>query len=158
MQDTVGDARTTSWVTFSYKLQLMDGPVLADQQKLTFNSSVRTQDIVEKTCRDRRINDKSESGKSVLPAWLDIYIYIYIYIYIFMYIYKIIYIYIYIYTHKFSSHLSLVLIIIVSYAFEKNVSSEECVLVACLLGITLFGSFNSKLSHFNKSSKPFSLA
>ena len=31
----------------------MDVPVLADQQELTYNSSVRTQNVVWKTCRER---------------------------------------------------------------------------------------------------------
>ena len=52
----------------------LDVSVLADQQELTSNSSVRTQDIVCKTCQVRWMigtNGEREIGKSVLLAQLD---------------------------------------------------------------------------------------
>ena len=51
MQIPAGEARSNSLVTFSYGLLYMAVPVLADRQELTYNSSVRTQDIVRMTCR-----------------------------------------------------------------------------------------------------------
>ena len=46
MWDTAGEARTNSQITFSYGSINMDVPVLADQQELTYSSSVLTQDVV----------------------------------------------------------------------------------------------------------------
>ena len=74
----------------------MHEPEFADQQEHAYNSSVRTQDVVLRTMRERwmigtngeRQRDKErdrdrELGKHVLAVRLyddDIYIYIYIYI------------------------------------------------------------------------------
>ena len=47
-------------------------PVLADLQELTYNSSVRTQGVVQKTCWKRwmiGVNGKRESGKFVFTTW-----------------------------------------------------------------------------------------
>ena len=61
--------------------------VLADKQELTYINSVWTMDIVWKTCWEqwiKRTDEETQSGKSILTAWLDddddIYKYIYIYI------------------------------------------------------------------------------
>ena len=52
MQNTAGEARTNSLVTFSYGPFRMNVPVLVDQPEFTHNSyNVRTQDVVRKTCR-----------------------------------------------------------------------------------------------------------
>ena len=40
MQDTVGEARMNSKVTFSYEPMHTDVPVLADQQELKYHSFV----------------------------------------------------------------------------------------------------------------------
>ena len=78
MQDTAGEARTNSLVTFFYGPLHMDMQVLADQQVLSYNGFVWTQDTDSKTYRERLTigtNDKRESGKSVLAARIeDIYI------------------------------------------------------------------------------------
>ena len=52
-RDTAGEARTNSFVTFLFRPLYMDVPVLADQQELINISSVRTQDVVWKICRER---------------------------------------------------------------------------------------------------------
>ena len=47
--------------------------MLADQQELTYNSSVRTQDVVWKNCQEQWMigtDGERESGKSVPAAWL----------------------------------------------------------------------------------------
>ena len=49
-------------------------PVLADQQELTYNSFVLTQDVVWKTYRKRWLigkNGERESVKCMLAAWHD---------------------------------------------------------------------------------------
>ena len=46
MQDTAGEERMNSQVTLSNGPQHMDKPVLVDQQKFTYNSSVQTQGAV----------------------------------------------------------------------------------------------------------------
>ena len=43
MQGTAGEVKTNSLAMFSYGLQHMDTPILADLLKLTFISFVRTQ-------------------------------------------------------------------------------------------------------------------
>ena len=101
MQGTAGEAR--------YRRASIDRP------KKTCNSSVRTWDVVWKTCRDemddRNERNERESGKSVLVAWLDdeknwIYLSIYLSIYQHMHTHTHththIYIYIYIYIHYFT--------------------------------------------------------
>ena len=87
-QDTAGKARMNSWETFSYRLFYMDMTVLADQQELTYNSSVLTQGVVWKTCWKQwmigsSVERERESGKSVQAVQPDddddddVYIYIY---------------------------------------------------------------------------------
>ena len=52
----------------------MDIPVLADQQGLRYISSVRTQDAVQKTCKERwmiSMDGERESENSVLSVSLD---------------------------------------------------------------------------------------
>ena len=80
MQDTAGEVRTNSSVTF------FCGPLLTDEQmlhvwlELIYNRSVRTQDVVPRTYRMQwtiETNDVGESEKSVLTVRHDIYIYIY---------------------------------------------------------------------------------
>ena len=53
MEDTLGEVRTNSLVTFSYKRLHTDMEVLTGQQELIDNSSVRTKDVVSKICRKR---------------------------------------------------------------------------------------------------------
>ena len=53
--DTSGEARTNSLVTFFNEPRHMDVQVLVDQQEHFYISSVRTQDAIWKTCRERRI-------------------------------------------------------------------------------------------------------
>ena len=74
MRDTFGEARTNSKVTFFNGHLHMDVPVLADQQELANNISLRTQDVVLKTCQKQCVigmNSKRESGKSVLAVRFD---------------------------------------------------------------------------------------
>ena len=57
-----------------YGLLHKDTPVLANQQKLTFISSVQTLDAVEKTCQARwqtEMDSEKESKESVLLACHD---------------------------------------------------------------------------------------
>ena len=87
-------------MTFSYGLLLMDTPVLVDQPRLRYVTSVRTLDTVYKTYQEQwmigEIDRQIDSRISVLSELDDnddddhththththIYIYIYIYIYI----------------------------------------------------------------------------
>ena len=50
MQDTAGESRMNSFVTFSYGPLHMDMLVLIEQQEPTYNSFVQMQDIVWKIC------------------------------------------------------------------------------------------------------------
>ena len=52
MRDLAGEVWKNSSVTFSYGPLHMDVPELADKKELTYNTSVRTQDIVWKICRE----------------------------------------------------------------------------------------------------------
>ena len=73
MRDTVAEARTKSSVTFSYGPRHMDEPVL-DNQEHTYTSSVWTQDVVWRICRERWMIGmicERDSGKSLLAARLD---------------------------------------------------------------------------------------
>ena len=63
MQGIAREARMNSQVTFFSGPLHMDVPVLTDQQELFCISSVRTLDVVWKTCRDR--------WKSVLSIRFD---------------------------------------------------------------------------------------
>ena len=75
MCDTAGEVNTNSKVTFSYGPLHTDEQVLDDQIELIYNNSVRTQDVVEKTCWEKwmiETNDERELGKSVLPAWISL--------------------------------------------------------------------------------------
>ena len=83
MRCTARKARTESWETFSFESLHIDVPVFTDQQELTYNSSVWTQDVVLKTFREWWVMAKNGNrtwGKSVPAAWLndddDEYIYI----------------------------------------------------------------------------------
>ena len=52
----------------------MDTPALADQQKLTFISSVWTLDAIERNCLERRLigmDGEKELRESMLSACLD---------------------------------------------------------------------------------------
>ena len=56
------------------KTTTIDMPMLADQQEFIYISSVRTQDIVWRTCLEwwmRGTDGERESGKSMLSARLD---------------------------------------------------------------------------------------
>ena len=75
-----GEARMNSQARFSNGTLHMDVALLADQQELTYNCSMRTQDVVWKTCRMQWMIGRDvarESGKFVLAAQLD-HIYKYI--------------------------------------------------------------------------------
>ena len=80
----------------------MDVPVVADEQECIYISSVRTQDVVWKTCQEQwmiETDGDRESGKAMLSVQHDdglLYEYIYIYIYIYTYI---LYVYTYMFTH-----------------------------------------------------------
>ena len=70
MRDTAGEAGTNSLVMFFHGPLHMVVPVLTNQQKLNYNTFVRTQDVV-KTCRKRwmiGLKGKNELKKSVLAA------------------------------------------------------------------------------------------
>ena len=72
MQDTGGKLKTNSEAMLSYGLHT-DVQVLTDKLDI-YNSSVRTQNVVKKTCRKRWIietNGERESRKSVLIAEHD---------------------------------------------------------------------------------------
>ena len=59
---------------FSYGLSYMDVPVWADQEVLTYISSVPTLDAVLKTCQEQQrigTDGEKESGNTMLSAWLD---------------------------------------------------------------------------------------
>ena len=49
MQDTAEGIKTNSGLTFTFGSLPMDMSVFGDQQKLSYNSSVRTLDVVWKT-------------------------------------------------------------------------------------------------------------
>ena len=53
MQGGDREARTKSSVIFPSGALHMDESVLADQEELTYNSSVQTQDVDKKTCWER---------------------------------------------------------------------------------------------------------
>ena len=72
---TAGEARTNLYVMFFYEPLHMDEPVLADQQKPIYISSVKTQHIVWKTFHEWWMigtDGESESGRSVLSVRLEV--------------------------------------------------------------------------------------
>ena len=81
MRDTTWEARTNLYETFSHGPLHKDVAVLADQQELTYNSSLRAQKNLPGVrddrfeCRERE--RERESGKFLLSAWLDDDIYSY---------------------------------------------------------------------------------
>ena len=75
MRGISGEVRTNSKATFSDRFHHPDVQVLADQQELIYDSSVQTQNEVEKTWMDvrdewwgRERERERESGKPVLAA------------------------------------------------------------------------------------------
>ena len=59
---------------FFYGLLHMDLPVLAEQQELIYICSMRTQNVVWMTCRERWVigtDGEMKSKKFLLLAWLD---------------------------------------------------------------------------------------
>ena len=87
MQDSTGEAGTSSSVMYSYRPPHIAEQKQEDQHEHTYSSSMRIGDIALKTCQRRwTIGRSGERGSriSVLAARHDdddIYIYIYIYIY-----------------------------------------------------------------------------
>ena len=74
MQDTAGEARTSSYVMYSYGPPHMAKQKQDDQPELTYSSYVRTQDVTQKTCRRRWMIGRSVErwlGISVLTARHD---------------------------------------------------------------------------------------
>ena len=74
MQDTAGEAGTSSYVMYSYGPPHMAGQKQDDQHKHTFSSYVRIRDVALKTCQRRWTIGKSGergSGISVLLAQHD---------------------------------------------------------------------------------------
>ena len=53
MRDTAGEVKTNTLATLSNGRLDTEEQVLDDLQELLYNSSVRTQDLVYKTCRKR---------------------------------------------------------------------------------------------------------
>ena len=53
MQDTAGEARTSSLVMYSYGPPHIAKQKQDDQLELTYSSCVRTQDVTLKTCQRR---------------------------------------------------------------------------------------------------------
>ena len=80
MQDTAGEAGTSSYVMYTYGSPHMAGQKQDDQHEHTFSSYVRIRDVALKTCERRWTIERSGergSGMSVLAACHgeDIYIY-----------------------------------------------------------------------------------
>ena len=74
IQDTAGEAKTSSLVTYYYEPPHMAKQKQDDQPELTYSSYVRTQDVTQKTCRRWWTIGKSGerwSRISVLSARLD---------------------------------------------------------------------------------------
>ena len=74
MQDTAGEAGTSSYVMYSYGPPHMAGQKQDDQHERTFSSYVRIRDVALKTCQRRWTIGRSgerESGISVLAARHD---------------------------------------------------------------------------------------
>ena len=61
MQDTAGEVMPSTNATFSYGPLLTDVQVLGNQLELINNSSVRTYDVLLKTCQKRWTNGERES-------------------------------------------------------------------------------------------------
>ena len=82
--DITGEARKTSYVMFSYGPLHRDVPVLANQQELTYNSYVWTQDVVWEISQKQWIigtNVWESQGNLCKQHNMMMIIYIYIYIY-----------------------------------------------------------------------------
>ena len=74
MQDTAGEAGTSSKVMYSCGPPHMAVQKQDDQHEHIFSNYVRIRDVVQKTCQRRWTigkNGESRSGISVLPAWHD---------------------------------------------------------------------------------------
>ena len=74
MQDTAGEARTSSKEMYSYGPPHIAKQNQDDQLEHTYNSSVRIRDVAQKTCRKRWTIGRSGergSGISVLAARHD---------------------------------------------------------------------------------------
>ena len=86
MQDTAGEAETSSYVIYSYGPPHMAGQKQDDQHEHAFSSYVRIRDVALKTCQRRWTIGKSDERGSGISLQVarhdnddDIYIYIYIY-------------------------------------------------------------------------------
>ena len=75
MQNTAGEAGTSSWVMFSYGPPHMAGKKQGDQLEPTYSSSLRIRDVALTTCQKRWTigrRDEIGSGISMLVArWED---------------------------------------------------------------------------------------
>ena len=74
MQDTAGEAGSSSYVMYSYGPPHMVGQKQDDQLKHTFSSYVRIRDVALKTYQRQWMIERSGergSGISVLAAWHD---------------------------------------------------------------------------------------
>ena len=74
MQDTAGEVRTNSQVTYSCGLLHIDEQRQDDQLEPIYNSSVPIQDVALKACRERwmiETGGEKGSGRSVLVARHD---------------------------------------------------------------------------------------
>ena len=74
MRVTAGEMRMNSWQTFFDEPLHMDVPMLADQQKLIYISSLLILDVFWKTCRMQWMigtDAERKSRKSMLSTWLD---------------------------------------------------------------------------------------
>ena len=72
MWGTDGNERMNLWAIFSYGLLYMDTPVLADQQRLTYISSVQTVDAAKRTFLEWWIIGIDSKRDSVQSTQLDI--------------------------------------------------------------------------------------
>ena len=61
---TAGEVRTNSESTFSYGLLHMGAPGLADQEGLTYISSVWTLDLIQRTCQKRWMIGMDDDGET----------------------------------------------------------------------------------------------
>ena len=78
MTSTAEEMRTNLYATFFYRPLHIDLPVLADRQRFTCISSMRTLDAVLKTYQEKWMigtDDENESRNSVLSVQLDLKLY-----------------------------------------------------------------------------------